>query len=382
MSTPTAAPERLRFGDGVISGYLSVFLGAVSLGAVLCFHFPEYLTTAEFRSQYPLELLRYVLLGCLVLAFGFALTSVVLSRQATLGFVGVLLCAAAIVLGGTSIEIDDFEQSVYSISLDWLLIDIVVLSMIFIPVELFLPKRRTQTKLHEEWRTDLVYFAIGHLLVQYTAVVIKYPAEEWFADFGFVGVQTTVSQWPFVVQLATAMLVADLFQYAAHRAFHASPLLWRFHSVHHSIRAVDWLAGSRLHLVDILLTRAFSYIPLYLGGFSMAAFYTYVAIVALQAVGAHANTRIPFGWLKYILVTPQYHHWHHSDDPSVYKKNFAIHFPIVDRVFGTHYLPDDAWPETMGLGSVGFPRGYVRQLIYPFMRNPADTGDLADPSER
>ena len=155
MSTPTAAPERLRFGDGVISGYLSVFLGAVSLGAVLCFHFPEYLTTAEFRSQYPLELLRYLLLGCLVLAFGFALTSVVLSRQATLGFVGVLLCAVAIVLGGTSIEIDAFEQSVYSISLDWLLIDIVVLSVIFIPVELFLPKRRTQTKLHEEWRGDV-----------------------------------------------------------------------------------------------------------------------------------------------------------------------------------------------------------------------------------
>ncbi|MFQ5552099.1 MAG: sterol desaturase family protein, partial [Gemmatimonadales bacterium] len=44
--------------------------------------------------------------------------------------------------------------------------------------------------------------------------------------------------------------------------------LWRFHAVHHSIRTVDWLAGSRLHLVDILVTRAFSYIPLYVLGFS------------------------------------------------------------------------------------------------------------------
>ena len=65
---------------------------------------------------------------------------------------------------------------IHSISLDWLLIDILVLSMIFIPLELFWPKRPEQTKFHPEWRTDLVYLAMSHLLVQYTAVAIKTPA--------------------------------------------------------------------------------------------------------------------------------------------------------------------------------------------------------------
>ena len=134
---------------------------------------------------------------------------------------------------------------------------------IFIPVELFLPKRAEQTKFHLEWKTDLVYFAVGHLLVQFTAVAVKAPAESVFGGWGLEGTQSTVSSWPFLVQLFMAMLVADLFQYAAHRAFHANRFLWRFHAVHHSIRAVDWLAGSRLHLIDILVTRAFSYIPLY-----------------------------------------------------------------------------------------------------------------------
>ena len=64
----------------------------------------------------------------------------------------------------------------------------------------------------------------------------------------------------------------------------------------------------------------------------MPVFYAYVAIVALQAVAAHANTRIGFGLLKYLVVTPQYHHWHHADDPKYYNKNFAIHLPIIDRV--------------------------------------------------
>ena len=382
MSMPTTPPARLRLGEGEISGYLSIFLAVISLGAVICFHFPEYFTTPEFRSAYPVEILRYVLLVCLILAFGFAITSFLLSRQAKLAFTGVLLSALAIVLGGTSIEIEEFDQSLLSISLDWLLIDILVLSVIFIPIELFLPKRQAQTKLHLEWKTDLMYFAVGHLLVQYTAIVIKYPAENVLSGFGMGAIQAAVKGWPFVVQLLVAMLLADLFQYTAHRAFHANRFLWRFHAVHHSIRAVDWLAGSRLHLVDIVVTRAFSYIPLYLCGFSMSVFYTYVVIVALQAVAAHANTRIPFGWLKYVFVTPQYHHWHHADDPAVYNTNFAIHFPLIDRLFGSYHLPGDEWPEGMGLGAERFPRGYLRQLVYPFMTDPANSSNLVHPSER
>ncbi len=379
--TNNSGPQRLRFGEGKISGHLSIFLALISLGAVLCFHFPEYLTTAEFRAEYPVEFLRWVLLACLVLAFAFALTSFLLSRKARLALIGFLISSLAVVLGGNTVEIDNLNQSIFTISLDWLLIDILVLSAIFIPVELFLPKRADQPRFHREWKTDLVYFAIGHLFVQFTAVAVKVPAESIFGGWGLQGIQATVSGWPFLVQLTLAMLVADLFQYTAHRAFHSSRFLWGFHAVHHSIRAVDWLAGSRLHLVDILVTRAFSYIPLYVLGFSMQVFYVYVAIVALQAVTAHANTRIPFGSLKYVFVTPQYHHWHHADDPAFYNKNFAIHFPLIDMIFGTCHIPGDAWPETMGLGQEHFPKGYLRQFVYPFLHDPKEA-DLADPSLR
>lgn len=374
-------PARMRIGEGRISGSLSIFLALVSLAAVLCFHFPQYLTTPEFRAHYPLEALRWVLLACLVLAFGFALTSFLLSRKTRLGLTGVLIAALAVALGGSTVEVDDFDRGIASISLDWLLIDIVVLSAVFIPIELFLPQRAEQTKLHPEWKTDLVYFAVGHLLVQFTAVAIQAPAELVFAGWGLERLHSTVSGWPFLIQLPLAMLVADLFQYTAHRIFHANRWLWRFHAVHHSIRTVDWLAGSRLHLVDVLLTRAFSYLPLYALGFSLPVFYTYVAIVALQAVAAHANTRLPFGPLKYVIVTPQYHHWHHCDDPELYNKNFAIHFPLIDKLFGTYHLPGDEWPESMGLGREQFPKGYLRQLVYPLRNDPKNAG-VADPSRR
>lgn len=376
------SPRRIRIGEGRISGILSLFLAVVSLGAVVCFHFPQHLTTPEFREHYPVETLRGVLLACLVLSFVFAFTSFLLSRRPHLAFAGVLVSAVAILLGGPGVDVGEIDGGLPSLSLDWLLIDLLVLSVIFVPIELFLPQRREQTKFHPEWKTDLVYFAIAHLLVQVTAVMVRSPAEQTFGRLGLDSVQDTVASWPFLVQLPLAMLLADLFQYAIHRLFHANRYLWRFHAVHHSTRTLDWLAGSRLHLVDVVITRACSYVPLYVCGFSGPVFYAYVAIVALQAVGAHANTHLGFGWLRHVLVTPQYHHWHHSDDPRFHDRNFAIHFPVLDRLFGTHHLPGDAWPETVGLGKERFPRGYLRQLFHPFRRDPAESGDLDDASER
>lgn len=366
MTDDLGPPQRLKIGEGFISGYLSILFGLVSLGAVICFLFPEYLTTPEFRNHYPLEAIRKLLLACIIGSYLFSVLSFVLSSQPKLALTGALFSTVAVLMGGTGVEVAEVNQSIGSLSLDWLLLDIVALSVIFIPLELFAPQRREQTKFHPEWRTDAIYFAISHLAVQYTAVVIKLPAETLIGDVGLEPLQSTVSSWPFFVQLVLAMLVADFFQYAAHRFFHSNSVMWRFHAVHHSVKAMDWVAGSRLHIVDILVTRAFSYMPLYVLGFSIEVFYAYVAIVAFQAVSAHANIRIPFGPLKYLLVTPQYHQWHHSDEPEHYNKNFAIHFPAIDRVFGTYYLPGTKWPETIGLGDQPMPKGYVRQFLFPF----------------
>ena len=92
--------------------------------------------------------------------------------------------------------------------------------------------------------------------------------------------------------------------------------------------------------------------------------------MSIQAVTVHSNTRIEFGFIKYFLVTPQYHHWHHSKDAKTHNKNFAVHFTFIDRLFGTHYLPEDEWPEEMGLKDEKFPKGYFKQTIYPFLKDP------------
>jgi sterol desaturase/sphingolipid hydroxylase (fatty acid hydroxylase superfamily) len=75
------------------------------------------------------------------------------------------------------------------------------------------------------------------------------------------------------------------------------------------------------------------------------------------------------------VVQPRFHHWHHTSQPESVDKNFAIHFPWIDKLFGTHYLPEgDKWPESYGLYREEFPKGFIAQNLYPFRRRKAAAG--------
>jgi sterol desaturase/sphingolipid hydroxylase (fatty acid hydroxylase superfamily) len=311
-----------------------------------------------------------LMFGAIIACLVFALVSFLLSKKKTMALIGLSLCVVTVALGGFSVEGGSVDKVNWSIGLDWMILDLLMMALLFVPIELALPKNATQPRFHEEWRTDLVYFIISHLAIQFFGVITKMPATAFFGWMGLEGLHAWVQSLPFVLELFLALLVTDLFQYWTHRFFHSHHYLWRFHSVHHSTKAMDWLAGSRTHFVDIFVTRSMSYIPLYVMGFSLITFNTYIIFIAIHAVLIHANTRINFGFLKYIISTPQFHHWHHCEEPEYYGKNFSVVFPFIDKIFGTYHLPGNQWPAGTGLRETSFPKGYVRQLIYPFTKNP------------
>lgn len=365
--------KRLKLGEGKISGILSVFLGVLCLVGMLCFQFPEQLTTPEFREIYTAEMVEYLMLAGIFATFLFALLSFLRSIQKATALLGVGLGVCTVLLGGIIIQGRSVAVTSWSIGLDWLILDLLIMAVLFVPLELFFPKRKLQSKFHEEWRTDLIYFAISHLAIQFIAVLIQKPANLFFGDFNLTEIQNWVSNLPFVLELFLALFITDLFQYTAHRFFHTFPYFWKFHAVHHSIKHMDWLAGSRLHFVDILITRSFTYIPLYVLGFSTLTFSVFILFLALHTVLIHSNTRVNFGFLKYIITTPQYHYWHHCKDPKYYGKNFAVIFPFIDKLFGTYYLPKHEWPKETGLVETNFPKGFLKQLVFPFIKNPSHT---------
>ena len=284
-----------RFGRGFVSGVFAVALAALGFGGVLCLRFPSLLTTPDARALYPLDLVRFLIHLHLVAGFGLGVLSIVLSRRALLGLSGIGLVVAATLLGGSQTPIG------------------------------------TQPLFRPGWATDLAHFAVSHLLVQVTVLLTLVPAAIFFAWAVHPALQRAMAAQPAVLQFVEIVLVADLSEYAVHRLFHTVPFLWRFHAVHHSSEALDWLASSRIHLVDAMVTRALAFVPLYVLGFATGPVYAYLVFVSFHAIFVHANVRFRFGILERIIGTPKFHHWHHATTPV--DKNFAIHLPVIDRVF-------------------------------------------------
>jgi sterol desaturase/sphingolipid hydroxylase (fatty acid hydroxylase superfamily) len=358
-------------GHGWISGVFAVALGIAGLGAVLCFHYPEWLTMPQLRGRYPLPYIRALLHVVLVAAFLLGTFSVWLRQNKALGLTAITLVLIASLLGGSRVPIDRDVPAGGLFGLDWFLLNLILYSVVYIPLERLFAKHTDQPVFRKGWRTDLSYFFLNSLLVQTTTLLTLGPAMVFFDWARIPLIVSWVSSAPLPVQVLGAILVADFTQYWVHRAFHQFPVLWPFHAVHHSAEAMDWLAGSRLHLVDAILTRALTYIPIYVMGFSQAAIVVYVVVVVVQATLIHANVRWEFRPVRGLIATPCFHHWHHSAEVEAIDKNFAVHTPIWDWLFGTYYMPG-RWPESYGLaGDARVPSGWFRQFVYPFRRQRA-----------
>jgi sterol desaturase/sphingolipid hydroxylase (fatty acid hydroxylase superfamily) len=136
--------------------------------------------------------------------------------------------------------------------------------------------------------------------------------------------------------------------------------------VHHSIEAMDWLAAHRVHPIDQILTKSASFLPVFALGFAMEPILIFALLYQWQSLLIHANTRIGFGPLRWIVASPHFHHWHHANDAAARDKNFAGQLSLLDLCFGTLHLPRRA-PERYGIDEA-MPRSYLGQLAYPFAR--------------
>jgi lathosterol oxidase len=354
---------------------LSVAFSGLGYGGVLCLLFPWLLTTPDARPLYPLTLVRGLIHAFLVAGFGLGVLSVVLRRRdPKAGLTGILLAVAAALVGGAGVPVGEMRAAPAYLGLDWFLLNLLLLAVVFVPLERVAPLRPAQLVFRPGWQTDLGYFAVSHLAVQVLALLTLAPATVAFAWAARPAVQAAIAAQPLVLQFVEIVLLADLAEYGVHRLFHAVPWLWRFHRIHHSAEAMDWLAGSRLHLVDIVVTRGLSFVPLYVLGFAPPALYAYLVFVSFHAVFIHANVRVRLRAIEWLVVTPRFHHFHHAREPEAVDKNFAVHLPWIDRLFGTAYFPADRWPAAYGIAGAPVPDGWLRQLVLPFRRHRRGRG--------
>jgi lathosterol oxidase len=296
----------------------------------------------------------------------FGTVSSIKRRKKVLGLTGVLLAIAATALGGSSEQINGALREGPAIGLDWFLLDLFLMALIYVPLERLWPQYPQQGTFRNEWFLDVVYFMSTHLPIQILSFLVLLPAIQATKYLGVPALQELIARTPWLVQFFLAVVVADVAEYFIHLALHKVPFLWRFHAVHHSSKALDWIAGSRSHFVDDTLVRGFILVPMMLG-FSQSIILAYLIFVTLHATWTHCNFRPNAKWLEKFLVMPRYHHWHHTSQKEGIDKNFAIHFPWIDKLFGTYYYPD-TWPERYGLDGEEIARGFLGQTIEPFTR--------------
>ena len=356
------------FGSGWISGVLSTVLGTMGMGGVLAILFPTYLTTPDLRAVYPMEFMRGLIHVILVGAFVLGFVSVVLRRNKTLGLTGLILTTFAGLLGGSQVPVGSLGDSPY-LGLDWFLLNLLVLSLLFVPLERLFARLKDQEIFRQGWRTDLIHFFMSHLFVQVSVFLALMPAKVLFSWAISSRLQHTVASQPFLLQFVEILVVSDFAEYWLHRMMHRVKILWPFHAIHHSCERMDWLAASRLHLVDIVVVRAVTFVPLFVLGFASGPILAYLVFVSFHAIFIHANVKFRFGWLERVLVTPRFHHWHHGIEAKAIDKNFAVHLPVLDWLFGSYLLPKDEWPSGYGIEGNPVPENYIKHVLYPFLPN-------------
>ncbi|WP_229164738.1 sterol desaturase family protein [Bradyrhizobium altum] len=167
---------------------------------------------------------------------------------------------------------------------------------------------------------------------------------------------------PYLVQVVLVILIGDLGVYWTHRILHAVPAMWQIHAVHHAVEELDWLAAVHQHPLDVIFMKAGSLFPLFVLGFSTEAIGTYFLVYYWQAYLVHANVRLNYGPLRYLMVSPEFHHWHHSSEKEARDKNFAGMISFYDWLFGSVYLPKGQRPKTFGVDN---PMPQVTRLFWP-----------------
>jgi ornithine lipid hydroxylase len=187
------------------------------------------------------------------------------------------------------------------------------------------------------------------------ALFAAHPGNDW-----------PLASWPFVAQVAAAVLWIEFAKYWSHRAHHEVHALWWLHAMHHGSERLYWLNNFRFHPLNHVINTFLAMFPLIALGAPQDVLLAAVAFTQPVLMLQHLNADTRSGWLNRILNTNELHRWHHSAEPREANTNFGSSLVLWDQVFGT-YRPQPGRPARIGLfgDGNGYPAraSYLQQLL-------------------
>ncbi len=249
------------------------------------------------------------------------------------------------------------------------LLAIFLLFVITVPFEKLFPRHKQRIR-RPQLITDIGFALAGPLLSGVglaAGFVVAIVSLAWLPG---LAIRPLVAMLPPAVAPIVGFLLFDLLIYWTHRWYHEVPILWRFHAIHHSPKHMDWISGFRIHPLDgTLIAPAFAF--LLAAGFGAEFTGILAAVQAVIGIFLHANVRWRLRPLHRLIITPEFHHWHHANEPGAINSNYSVFLPAWDIIFGTYFMPRRRRPQVYGVAEY-IPEGMVDQLRYPLrgMGNP------------
>lgn len=237
--------------------------------------------------------------------------------------------------------------------------------------EISLPRRERKVSRWARWPSNLAIVVLNTLLLRVliptaaVGVALGMEAQNW----GLLN-QFAAPGWLIIV---VAILVLDFAIYLQHIMFHAVPLLWRMHRMHHADLDFDVTTGARFHPIEILLSMSIKLMVVTALGPPAAAVVIFEVLLNATSMFNHGNVKMPLGLdrvLRWFVVTPDMHRVHHSILPDETNSNFGFNLPWWDRLFGTYRAQPVAGHDGMTIGIEQFSSQRElrldRMLVQPF----------------
>jgi sterol desaturase/sphingolipid hydroxylase (fatty acid hydroxylase superfamily) len=220
--------------------------------------------------------------------------------------------------------------------------------------------------------TDLLYlffidFAIQAIGLYAVATAVEFVVLRLFES---AGIETPLfnlhDALPWFLRFVF-FVVIDFLQWGAHFILHRSNFLWQFHKIHHAQEQLGFASTRHFHFGEYLILKPAFWIPFALCGFKTADYVIwYIWIAYMLTFLSHCNIRVNWGFLKYVVITPETHYWHHSRNiPGKYGVNYASSLAVWDLLFGSFYNPKDKEP-VLGIPDNDVPDTFWGQIVYPF----------------
>ena len=252
---------------------------------------------------------------------------------------------------------------------------LIVISLLIWGLEILFPWRKQQSIFRKDFWLDAFYMFFNFFIFAIIIGGVYKFLGVLFEDLGITLKSLVIfnlSMWPQWLQLLVFFIVLDFVQWFTHVLLHKFPFLWQFHKIHHSVKEMGFAAHLRYHWMENILYKPLKTIGImFLGGFEPQ--HAYIVHFAAITIGHlnHANLKLTWGPLKYILNNPVMHLYHHSYTlpEGKYGVNFGISLSLWDYLFKTNYIPEQSGTIKLGFsGDETVPKSFWRQLIYGFTK--------------